>query len=141
MHTEAHLEAHLGKESAESNSYSQSQSQSQRDKKYLSTIPDFKALHAAHDAELILRKENIRPTIPLPMRLETDERVKERQKFDEMIKEKQREQERLIEVRRKEQLEHEEREIRELRKKAIPKAHEVPEWYKEAPKKKDKAAS
>jgi len=70
------------------------------------------------------------------MRWETDERVKDRQRFDEMMREKQREQERLMELRRKEQLEQEEREIRELRKKAIPKAHEVPEWYREAPKKK-----
>jgi hypothetical protein len=138
LHTEAR-EARRGggKESADSNLHSQSQ----RDKKYLSSIPDFKALHAAHDAELALRKENIRPTIPLPIRWETDERVKERQKFDEMMKEKEREQERLMEVRRKEQEEQEEREVKELRKKAIPKAHEVPEWYKEAPKRKDKTTS
>ena len=29
----------------------------------------------------------------------------------------------------------EDRELRELRKKAVPKAHDVPEWYKDAPKK------
>jgi len=143
LHTEARETrrggGELGKESAESNS--NSQSQSQRDKKYLSSIPDFKALHAAHNAELALRKENIRPTIPLPIRWETDERVKERQKFDEMMREKEREQERLMEVRRREQEEQEEKEVRELRKKAVPKAHEVPEWYKEAPKRKDKPAS
>lgn len=141
LHTEAREARRGGGEHGKESAESDSHSQSQRDKKYLSTIPDFKALHAAHNAELALRKENIRPTIPLPIRWETDERVKERQKFDEMMKEKEREQERLMEVRRREQEEQEEREVRELRKKAIPKAHEVPEWYKEAPKRKDKTTS
>jgi hypothetical protein len=100
------------------------------------TIPDFKAMHAAQEAELALRKENIRPVVPLPIHWETDHRLKERQKFDERMREKEREQERLMELRRKEREEQEEREVRELRKKAVPKAHEVPEWYKEAPKKK-----
>ena len=93
-------------------------------------------MHAAQEAELALRKENIKPVVPLPVHWETDYRLKERQKFDERVREKEREQERLMEMRRREREEEEEREVRELRKKAVPKAHEVPEWYKEAPKKK-----
>ena len=100
------------------------------------TIPDFKAMHAAQEAELALRKENIHPVVPLSIHWETDYRLKERQKFDEKMREKGREQERRLTLRRKEREEQEEREVRELRKKAVPKAHEVPEWYKEAPKKK-----
>lgn len=113
-------------------------SESHKEKRLYSstTIPDFKAMHAAQEAELALRKENIQPVVPLPIRWETDQRLKERQKFDERMREKEREQERLMELRRKEREEEEEREVRELRKKAVPKAHEVPEWYKEAPKKK-----
>ena len=93
-------------------------------------------MHAAQEAELALRKENIQPVVPLPIHWETDYRQKERQKFDEKMREKGREQERLMSLRRKEREEQEEREVRELRKKAVTKAHEVPEWYKEAPKKK-----
>lgn len=99
-------------------------------------VPDFKALHALHEAELALRKENIAPTIPIPIEFKTVERVREREKFDEHIREKERELARVMEQRRREKEEEEEREVRELRKRAIPKAHEVPEWYKEAPKKK-----
>ncbi|KAF8971887.1 hypothetical protein BDZ97DRAFT_1753121 [Flammula alnicola] len=140
-HTESRVEVRKvehghGKERAESQS--QSQAQSQREKKYHVPIPDFKAMHAAQEAKLALLKENIHPTVPLPIKWETDQRVKERQKFDEMVREKEREQARLMEERRVEREEQEERELRELRKKAIPKAHEVPEWYKEAPRKKDK---
>ena len=109
------------------------QSESQSEKRY--HIPDFKAMHAVQDAERALRKENIKPVVPLPIRWETERRVKERQKFDERMRDKEREEERVEEMRRKEREEREEREVRELRKKAVPKAHEVPEWYKEAPKK------
>ncbi|TFK21275.1 hypothetical protein FA15DRAFT_672713 [Coprinopsis marcescibilis] len=98
-------------------------------------IPDFKASHAAQEAESALRKENIRPVVPLPIRFETDARLKERHKFDELIREKEARRQLELEQRRKEREEQDEREIRELRRKAIPKAHEVPEWYREAPKK------
>jgi len=106
----------------------------QSEKRY--HIPDFKSMHAAQEAELALRKENTKPVVPIPIRWETEHRVRERQKFDERMREKEREEERLVEMRRKEREEREEREVGELRKKAVPKAHEVPEWYKEAPKKK-----
>lgn len=127
-----------------SQSSSRSSSTAQRDRKqqqhhYYHDIPDFKALHAAQEVKLaLLKKENVHPTVPLPIKWETDQRVKERQKYDEMVKEKEREQQRLKEEERRRREEEEERELRELRKKTIPKAHEVPEWYQEAPKKKDK---
>jgi Targeting protein for Xklp2 (TPX2) domain len=99
-------------------------------------VPDFKTLHAQQEAEINHRKENIHPTVTLPLELHTNERAKEREKFDRMIKEKERELERVMEQRRREREENEEREVRELRKKAVPKAHEVPEWYNEMPKRK-----
>ncbi|KAG6841131.1 hypothetical protein C0991_001521 [Blastosporella zonata] len=101
-------------------------------------VPDFKTIHAAEEARLALRKENIVPVVPLPFQLSTDERAHEREKFEEHLREKERELERAIEQKRREEEENEEREIRELRKKAVPRAHEVPEWYKEVPKKKSK---
>ena len=125
-------------ESSRVKAETQSESQSQKEKKYHVPIPDFKVMHAAQEAKLALLKENIHPTLPQPIKLETDRRVIERQKFDDMVKEKQREQGRIMEEKRKEREEQEERELRELRKKTIPRAHIVTEWYKEAPKKKDK---
>ncbi|KAF8890097.1 hypothetical protein BD779DRAFT_1671460 [Infundibulicybe gibba] len=101
-------------------------------------VPDFKTLHAAQEADLALRKENILPIIPRPVELNTDSRAREREKFDKMMREKQLELERAMEARRQEAMEIEEREVRELRKKAIPRAHEVPEWYKEAPRRRDR---
>ena len=73
-------------------------------------------------------------TVPVEFNLSTGTRLKERHKFDEKMKEKeemmQRERERL----RKEREVEEEQEVRELRRKAVVKAHPVPEWYQEAPK-------
>jgi myo-inositol catabolism protein IolC len=99
-------------------------------------IPDFRAIHAHLDASQAHRKENIHPVIPQPFHWATDERIKERQEFDEVVKEKEREREILLEQIRKEKAEDEEMEIRELRKRAVPKANAVPDWYKDAPKKK-----
>jgi len=65
----------------------------------------------------------------------TDARAKEREKFNQMIREKEMEMERQREERRRQREMEEEREIRELRKRAIPKAHVVPEWYGEIRKK------
>ena len=98
-----------------------SESQSEKRLHPSKTVPDFKAIHAAQEAELALRKENIQPVVPMPIQWETDHRLKERQKFDERIREKEREQERLMELKKREREEQEEREVRELRKKAIPK--------------------
>lgn len=99
-------------------------------------VPDFKTLHAAHEAELAHRKENITPVYPLPIELKTDVRAKERERFDERMRIKERELERAMEERRREQEANEQKEIREFRKRAVPKAHTVPVWYNEAPKRK-----
>ena len=100
--------------------------------------PDFKAIHAAFDASLVQRKENIRPTVPLAMQWETDLRMQERRKFDEKVKEREREREREEEERKKLREMEEEGEVRELRKRLIVKAHDVPEWYSKMPKSKRK---
>jgi hypothetical protein len=110
----------------------------QKQRKEHPPIPDFKAQHAQQEAAIAHRKENIHPTVPLPLELHTHERAKEREKFDQILKEKERELEREMEKRRKEKEENEAREVRDLRKKAVPRAHDVPEWYKEAPKRKSK---
>jgi len=100
-------------------------------------VPDFKALHAVEDALSVCRKEQIIPVLPLAHHeLNTDVRAREREKFDEMVKEKELEIEKQKEEKRRQQEIEEEREIRELRKKAIPKANEVPGWYASLPKKK-----
>ncbi|KAF6761327.1 hypothetical protein DFP72DRAFT_1062329 [Ephemerocybe angulata] len=103
-------------------------------------MPDFKALHASHEADLTRRKEKLlrqskaNAVIPVSPRFETKNRLKERHKFDDMVKEKELRLQEEREAQRRVQAEEEERLVRELRRKAIPKAHEVPEWYKDAPK-------
>jgi hypothetical protein len=88
--------------------------------------------HASHAS----RKENIRPvTIPQPFNWATNQRIEERKQFDDTIKEKERERELLKEQKEREREEEEDKEIRELRKRAVPKANTVPEWYKDAPRK------
>ncbi|EGO18916.1 hypothetical protein SERLADRAFT_402995 [Serpula lacrymans var. lacrymans S7.9] len=100
-------------------------------------VPDFKALHIAQEASLACRKEQIVPILPAgQIEFSTEQRAKERERFDEMMKRKEEEMERLREERRKQQEIELEREIKELRKKAVPKAHEVPEWYGDMPKRK-----
>ncbi|KAF6753316.1 hypothetical protein DFP72DRAFT_1069690 [Ephemerocybe angulata] len=103
-------------------------------------VPDFKALHASHEADLTRRKEKLlrqskaNAVIPVSPRFETKNRLKERHKFDDMVKEKELRLQEEREAQRRVQAEEEERLVRELRRKAVPKAHEVPEWYKDAPK-------
>ncbi|KAH7914565.1 hypothetical protein BJ138DRAFT_368512 [Hygrophoropsis aurantiaca] len=100
-------------------------------------VPDFKALHLAHQATLASRKPVVVPIIPsAPFELSTEQRAREREKFDDMVRRKEEEIERIKAERRRQQEEEEEREIKELRRKAIPKAHEVPEWYADMPKRK-----
>lgn len=89
------------------------------------SIPDFKALHASQAAQSTLRRSHRTPTVPIPIAFSTDARAKERERFDEKVREKEREREAEREVQRREQEEEEAREVRELRRRAIPKAHEV----------------
>jgi hypothetical protein len=101
-------------------------------------VPDFRAMHAAQEAEIAVRKGQLMPVVPLPIELNTEGRAKERRKFDEIVREKERGLHMAMKQRRLEREEEEHREIRALRKKAVPRAHEVPQWYKDAPKRKDK---
>ena len=117
-----------------SRSGSRSQTSRSQKHKFYHPAPDFKAMHIAFDASLAQRKENIRPVVPLSIQLETDKRMQERKRFDERIKEKLKEEEEEEEKRRKIRQEMEERDLKELRKKLVIKAHEVPEWYKTVPK-------
>jgi hypothetical protein len=98
------------------------------------SIPDFKAIHASQAAQNALRRSQFAPTVPVPIAFSTDARAKERERFDEKVREKERELEVAREIQRREREEEEAREVRELRRRAIPTAHEVPEWYKEAPR-------
>lgn len=66
----------------------------------------------------------------------TEQRAKEREKFDAMMKRKEEEMQRLKEERRRQEAEEEALVIRELRRKAVPKANDIPEWYADMPKKK-----
>jgi hypothetical protein len=92
-------------------------------------VPDFKALHAAQEAYLASRKEQITPVVPVAMEFSTDTRAKERVKFDQMMREKELEIQRQKEEKRRQREMEDEKEIQELRKKAIPRAHQVPGWY------------
>lgn len=99
-------------------------------------VPDFKVLHEAHQASLAWRKEHIVPIVPAaPIALSTEIRAREREKFDRMVRIKEEDIQRAKEERRRQRDAEEEREIKELRKRAIPKANEIPEWYAEMPKK------
>ena len=99
-------------------------------------IPDYKAQHALLESSLAQRKENIIPVLPLSFELHTDIRAKERERFDAVVKEKEVEMERERDAKRREREEQEEQEVRELRRRAVPKANAVPEWYKNAPRRK-----
>jgi len=72
------------------------------------------------------------------MRWETEVRMHERKRFDEQLKEREREKKKEEEEQRRLQEAEEDRELRELRKKTVIKAHEVPEWYNARPKTKRK---
>ncbi|KAI0059420.1 hypothetical protein BV25DRAFT_1828938 [Artomyces pyxidatus] len=100
-------------------------------------VPDFQALHAAEADLAAARKQHVVPFVPAPpLELATEARIKEREKFDAARRAREREIELQKEERLRLQAAAEEREIRELRRLAVPKAHEVPEWYATAPKRK-----
>ncbi len=84
---------------------------------------------------LAQKRAEIHPTVPIEFGLATTTRAQEREKFEEARRARERELERQAEERRRQRELEEEEEIRELRRRAIPKANEVPEWYAFAPKK------
>ncbi|KAI0830891.1 hypothetical protein BC628DRAFT_911169 [Trametes gibbosa] len=98
-------------------------------------IPDFKALHALQESMLAQRRAEITPVVPLPIELSTEARSHERERYEEARHAREAELEKQREERRRQQELEEEQEIKELRRRAVPKANEVPEWYAFAPKK------
>jgi hypothetical protein len=99
-------------------------------------MPDFAAMHAA-EAEAV-RGRRVVPVLPTDAPpLTTMVRAKEREKFDEERRERERATETLREMRERERAEQEDRAYREARKRTVPKAHEVPDWYKDVPKRKE----
>jgi len=74
--------------------------------------------------------------IPEAFRFSTEQRAKEREKFDEGVRVKQKEKERQSEEERAAKAVEEEREVKEMRKKAVPKANTIPGWYATVPKRK-----
>ncbi|KIJ53686.1 hypothetical protein M422DRAFT_64623 [Sphaerobolus stellatus SS14] len=100
-------------------------------------VPDFAALHAAQAKAS--RKKDL-PPVTLPSEapvLNTTLRAAERAKFDAERKERERALEIQREVRERERAEQDDREYREARKRTVIRAHEVPEWYKDVPKRKE----
>ncbi|KAF8838695.1 hypothetical protein BDN67DRAFT_991188 [Paxillus ammoniavirescens] len=103
-------------------------------------VPDSRALHESHQSTLPCRKENIVPSAPVEsFFFYTEQRAKERERFDDMVRRKEEEMQRVREEQRRLAAEEEERAIKELRRRAIPKANEVPEWYADMPKRKGAA--
>ncbi|KIK97718.1 hypothetical protein PAXRUDRAFT_135729 [Paxillus rubicundulus Ve08.2h10] len=91
-------------------------------------VPDFRALHESHQSTLACRKDNMVPSTSVEsFFFYTEQRAKERERFDEMVKRKEEETQRAREEQRRLAALEEARAIKELRKKAIPKANEVPE--------------
>lgn len=109
-------------------------------KTHLLHVPDSKALRASHEAKMVFHREGVVPSMPVvPFFFCTEQRAKEREKFDGLVRRKEEEIQRLKEEQQRREAEEEERAIKELRRKAIPKANEIPEWYAGMPKRKGTA--
>ena len=74
--------------------------------------------------------------IPEGFKFSTEQRARDRGKFDEAVRVKQKQKERQVEEERAARAVEEERGIKEMRKRAVPKANIVPEWYETMPKRK-----
>ena len=98
-------------------------------------VPGCKARLTSHQSAIVFQKEVV-PSAPAPFYFYTEQRAKEREEFDAMVKHKEEEMEKLREEERRREAEEDAVEIRELRRKAVPKANAVPEWYADMPKKK-----
>ena len=95
----------------------------------------YKALHEAQARELAAKKnEYIHPVQPQEVHLNTEIRAQERERWEEARRAREREAERLLEEKRRLEALQEEEEIRELRRRAVPKANAIPDWYQYAPK-------
>lgn len=123
-----------GASTSTSHVHAQSLKRSRTDTAGHHPIPDFKALHAAHESTMAQRRAEVRPTVPVGFDFATDARVQDRERYEEGRRARERELERQAEERRRQRELEEEAEIKELRRRAVPKANEVPEWYAFAPK-------
>jgi hypothetical protein len=74
--------------------------------------------------------------VPEEFRFSTEQRAKDREEFDKGVREKQEEMERRLEEERAAKAVEEEREMKEMRKRTVPKASGIPEWYAAMPKRK-----
>ena len=72
--------------------------------------------------------------VPEAFSFSTEQRAKDRERFDEAVRVKQKEKERRVEEERAARAVEEERGIKEMRKRAVPRANTVPEWYATMPK-------
>jgi hypothetical protein len=86
----------------------------------------------------VSRSETVRSqiTVPEEFRLSLGERAREREIYEEGRRSRQIQLEREDEELRRQQEEQAEKEYKEARKRTVPKAHEVPEWYKDMPRRK-----
>lgn len=98
-------------------------------------VPDYKALHAAEAALRASQRPKPKVTVPESPAFVSKLRARERAEFDEMMRLKMEQKEREEEEQRTKEKEEEEKEIAEIRRKAVPRAHEVPAWYADAPRK------
>lgn len=87
-------------------------------------------------ATSISRSKRAPLIIPEAFTFSTEQRAKEREKFDEAVRVKQKEKEQRLEEDRAAKAVEEERGIKEMRKRAVPKANTVPGWYATMPKRK-----
>ncbi|KAI5889411.1 uncharacterized protein SCHCODRAFT_02634447 [Schizophyllum commune H4-8] len=90
---------------------------------------------SAHARSLSRSALNMSVTEPKPFTFHTDMRLREREAFDAKVKERLKREEEEEAERRRQAEEEAEREVKQLRKRMVPRAHEVPEWYRSAPKK------
>lgn len=74
--------------------------------------------------------------IPEGFRFTTEQRARDREKFDDAVRAKQEEKEQQEEEERAAKAVEEEREIKKMRMRTVPKANGVPEWYAGMPKRK-----
>ena len=102
-------------------------------------IPDFKTLHEAQARDAAARRDHVVPTQAQGFHFSTETRAHEREKYDEARRAREEEAERLLDEKRRLEALREEEEIRELRRRAVPKANQVPEWYQHAPKRSHKS--
>lgn len=90
------------------------------------------------ETSLTSRREPSNRIVPTQFTFHTEIRAHEREKFDEDRRKREQELEAELEEQRRLLALEEEKEIRELRKRAVPKANAVPSWYAHAPKKLEK---